>query len=334
MLIGRLFPGPKTSDRDFIPGPAAARGRGLARSSEVRARTRLSRENHFNYANALFIEPHDTSITSLCLPILAWHENKSNWGRSNSLIRLVYRPPIPQPVNRRSSTPHLRTSTMPPRRAPQNGYRRGGKQAYHGPRKAKTFASKSGTEATSADEKREAVKLAHSIDEAQGFARYESGKKRTGWLVNLKSTSIEDEKVPEGRAGLDCYFIEEDGGTFKATLEYDPYFLVAVKRGHEAEAEEWLKRAPGGGVVKSLKKVDKEDLQMPNHLLGYRRTFFELRFSNVGDLLAARRDIMPIAERNKKNMNAMDTYAEVARYVIFEGPEVNQCHQGFAESNS
>jgi DNA polymerase epsilon subunit 1 len=148
-----------------------------------------------------------------------------------------------------------------------------------------------------------------------GFARYESGKKKVGWLVNIKATSIEDEKNIDGRAGLDCYFIEETGDTFKATLEYEPYFLVAVKRGHEAEAEEWLKRAPGGGVVKSLRKVEKEDLQMPNHLLGYRRTFFELRFANVNDLLAARRDIMPIAEKNKKNMNAMDTYAEVARYV-------------------
>ncbi|KAH6721590.1 hypothetical protein BKA61DRAFT_700280 [Leptodontidium sp. MPI-SDFR-AT-0119] len=197
-------------------------------------------------------------------------------------------------------------------RMPKNGYRRGGKQAYHGPRKAKTFTASKGNEATSSDEKREAVRLAHSIDEAQGFARYESGKKKTGWLVNVKPTSVEDPKIANGRAALDCYFLEDDGGTFKATLEYDPYFLVAVKRGHEAEAEEWLKRAPGGGVVKSLRKVEKEDLQMPNHLLGYRRTFFELRFANVSDLLAARRDIMPIAEKNKKNMNAMDTYAEVA----------------------
>jgi len=206
---------------------------------------------------------------------------------------------------------------------PKNGYRRGGKQAYHGPRKAKTFAATKGSvnEATSSDEKREATRLAHSIDEAMGFARYESGKKKVGWLVNLHSTSIEDDKVLDGRAGVDCYFIEEDGGTFKATLEYDPYFLVAVKRGHEAEAEEWLKRAPGGGVVKSLKKVEKEDLQMPNHLLGYRRTFFQLNFNNVFDLLAARRDIMPIAEKNKKNMNAMDTYAEVARYVLNGGNE-------------
>jgi DNA polymerase epsilon subunit 1 len=211
---------------------------------------------------------------------------------------------------------------MPAPRMPKNGFRRGGKQAYHGPSKTKTFtASKSGREGTSSAEKLEANKLAHSIDEAQGFARYESGKKKTGWLVNLHSTTIEDSKIPDGRAGLDCYFIEEDGGTFKATLEYDPYFLVAVKRGHEAEAEEWLKRSPGGGVVKSLRKVEKEDLQMPNHLLGYRRTFFELRFNNVSDLLAARRDIMPIAERNKKNMNAMDTYAEVARYVSLSGPD-------------
>jgi len=202
---------------------------------------------------------------------------------------------------------------MPATRMPKNGYRRGGKQAYHGPRKAKTFAPSNRNEATSTDEKREATSLANSIDEAMGFARYESGKKRAGWLCNIKPTTIEDDKIPDGRAGLDCYFIEEDGSTFKATLEYDPYFLVAVKRGHEPEAEEWLKRAPGGGVVKSLRKVEKEDLQMPNHLLGYRRTFFELRFSNVNDLLAARRDIMPIAEKNKKNMNAMDTYAEVAR---------------------
>ncbi|KAH6682482.1 hypothetical protein B0J14DRAFT_498725 [Halenospora varia] len=201
---------------------------------------------------------------------------------------------------------------MPGPRMPKNGYRKGGKQAYHGGSKTKTFTSSNRNEATSADEKREAVKLGNSIDEAMGFARYDSGKKKVGWLVNLKPTTMEDDKIPEGRTGLDCYFIEEDGGTFKATLEYDPYFLVAVKRGYEPEAEEWLKRAPGGGVVKSLKKVEKEDLKMPNHLLGYRRTFFELRFHNVNDLLAARRDIMPIAEKNKKNMNAMDTYAEVA----------------------
>ncbi|CAJ2509442.1 Uu.00g144680.m01.CDS01 [Anthostomella pinea] len=201
-------------------------------------------------------------------------------------------------------------------RRPQKGYaRRGGKQAYHGPSRARTFAaSTTRTEATSADEKLERAQLAQQIDESMGFARYESGRRKEGWLVNVQPTTIglDDERVPGGRAALDCYFIEEDGQTFKATVEYEPYFLIAVRRGHESEVEEWVKRVPGGGVVRTVKKVEKEDLSMPNHLLGYRRTFLELRFGNVQDLMSARRDIMPIAEKNRKAMGTVDVYAEVA----------------------
>ncbi|KAK4155667.1 hypothetical protein C8A00DRAFT_13335 [Chaetomidium leptoderma] len=200
-------------------------------------------------------------------------------------------------------------------RRPRGGYRRGGKAAYHGSR-TRTFAASSNArgEATSIDEKWERTALAHQIDENMGFSRYDAGRKREGWLVNIQATSIDDPRVPGGggRAALDGYFIEEDGSTFKATVEFEPYFLIACRKGHEGEVEEWCKRVPGGGVVKGIKRLEKEDLKMPNHLLGYRRTFLELRFHNVQDLMAARRDIMPIAEKNKKGMDAMDTYAEVA----------------------
>jgi len=167
------------------------------------------------------------------------------------------------------------------------------------------------TEATSQDERRQATRLADSIDEAMGFGRYDSGKKRVGWLYNMHSTSVEDPTIPGGRAGVDFYFIGEDGDNFKATVEYDPYFLIAVKRGREAEVEEWCKRM-FEGLVKQVNRVDKEDLQMPNHLLGYRRTFLQLCFANVSNLLAVRRAILPIAEKNKEKVDAMDTYAEVA----------------------
>ncbi|KAL9051838.1 MAG: hypothetical protein Q9162_005779 [Coniocarpon cinnabarinum] len=174
------------------------------------------------------------------------------------------------------------------------------------------------SEATSQNEKAEAVALAHGIDERMGFARYESGKPKLGWLCNMHSTSVYEsgnnsgrERVPGGRAGVDFYFIEEDGGTFKATLEYDPYFLIAVRRGKEAEVEEWIRRT-FEGLVKSLTRVDKEDLKMPNHLLGYRRTLLELRFVNVTDLLSVRKIIMPIAEKNRGKVSALDAYAEVA----------------------
>jgi DNA polymerase epsilon subunit 1 len=205
-----------------------------------------------------------------------------------------------------------------PRRQGQT-YRRLGKngQTSYGPRKPQTIEASSlrRTELTSQNEKIEATRLAHSIDESMGFARFESGRRRVGWLCNMKSTSIEDEKVPGGRAGVDFYFIGDDGDTFKATMEYDPYFLLCVKRGREAEVEEWCKRA-FEGLVKGIKRVEKEDLQMPNHLLGYRRTLLQLTFANVPDLLAVRKVLSPIAEKSKKNVNEMETYAEVARYEL------------------
>lgn len=205
--------------------------------------------------------------------------------------------------------------------------RRGGLRKYeHNYRSAKpSFHSRSvkrfdhstirGGEATSQDEKFQAIRIANNIDESMGFSRYESGKKRIGWLYNMHSTIIEDEKHPGGRAGVDYYFLEDEGGSFKATIEYDPYFLVAVRKGKEAEVEDWCRRK-FEGIVKALGRVEKEDLQMPNHLLGYRRIYLRLAFENVGDLLAARKILLPIAEMNGKKMSAMDSYAEVARYVV------------------
>ncbi|KAI4165047.1 MAG: hypothetical protein LQ342_001324 [Letrouitia transgressa] len=166
-------------------------------------------------------------------------------------------------------------------------------------------------DATPQDSKIQATRLAHEIDESMGFERYVSGKRRIGWLCNMQSTSIEDDKIPGGRAGVDYYFLEDDGGSFKATVEYDPYFLIAVARSKEAEVEEWCRRK-FEGLVKRVIRVEKEDLQMPNHLLGYKRTFLRLTFANVGNLLNVRKVIMPLAESNKKGMSAMDTYVEIA----------------------
>ena len=187
-------------------------------------------------------------------------------------------------------------------------------KASSNPRRTKTVDASTlrATEATSQDEKIQATRLAHTIDESMGFARYDSGRKKVGWLCNMHSTTVEDEKVPGGHAAVDYYFLEEDGGSFKASVDYDPYFLIAVKRGKEAEVEEWCRRK-FEGMIKGVKRIEKEDLQMPNHLLGYRRPFLQLTFANVGDLLGVRKIIMPVAEKNKKSMNAMDTYAEVAR---------------------
>ncbi|RPA99229.1 DUF1744-domain-containing protein [Choiromyces venosus 120613-1] len=200
----------------------------------------------------------------------------------------------------------------------RGGYRRGGGGGGRGRgggrfQKTKTIAANSllATDGTSGEERFEFTRLANDIDERMGFPRFEAGPKKVGWLVNMKSTILEDDQVTGGKAGVDFYFLDDYGGSFKATLLYDPYFLIATKHGNEPEVEEWLRRK-FEGIIKKTSRLTKEDLRMPNHLLGYRRTFIKLEFANVSDLLAARKVLLPIAEKNRKNVNAMDAYAEVA----------------------
>ncbi|KAK4497559.1 hypothetical protein PRZ48_012010 [Zasmidium cellare] len=189
------------------------------------------------------------------------------------------------------------------------------------------FGSLRSSETTSNNERIEATRLVNRIDDGQGFERFEAGKKRVGWLCNMHSTAIEDSKIPGGRAAVDFYFIGDQGETFKAAVEYQPYFLIAVKKGKEPEVEEWVRRGHEG-LVRGVERVDKEDLKMPNHLLGYRRTFLKLLFANVNDLLAVRREITPIAEKNKSKVSAMDTYAEVANanagFDLFDDDEADR----------
>lgn len=59
-------------------------------------------------------------------------------------------------------------------------------------RKTKTIAASSllATDGTSSgEEKFEAIRLANEIDERMGFARFESGPRKVGWLINMHSVS-------------------------------------------------------------------------------------------------------------------------------------------------
>lgn len=65
------------------------------------------------------------------------------------------------------------------------------------------------------------------------------------------------------------------------------------------------------GLICRITREKKEDLKLPNHLMGHRRLFLELHFRNVSDLLTVRRDIMPLALANSAKRDAVDAYAEV-----------------------
>jgi hypothetical protein len=48
-------------------------------------------------------------------------------------------------------------------------------------------------------------------------------------LLTVSQTVIKDPDVAGGKAAVDFYFIEDDGGMFKCTYLYEPYFYIVCK---------------------------------------------------------------------------------------------------------
>ncbi|KII85363.1 hypothetical protein PLICRDRAFT_700901 [Plicaturopsis crispa FD-325 SS-3] len=159
-------------------------------------------------------------------------------------------------------------------------------------------------------ERFEQVRLNDEIDEKLGFARVQEGAQRDGWLVNMHPTVMKDADWPSGKAAVDFYFIQDDGGMFKCTFQYEPYFYIACKNGMETTVEEYLLKKYEGLICR-ITRERKEDLKLPNHLMGHRRLYLQLSFRNVSDLLAVRREIVPLALANGAKRDAVDAYAEV-----------------------
>ncbi|GEM10836.1 DNA polymerase epsilon catalytic subunit A [Rhodotorula toruloides] len=166
------------------------------------------------------------------------------------------------------------------------------------------------TEGTRDDDRIEDARVWDELDHKLGFAKFQEGLKRQGWLVNMKETLVPDDSKTSARAGVDYYFIQDDGGMFKATLAYEPYFYLATRSGYEGVVEEWLIRKYEDLITK-VSRVRKEDLKLPNHLMGYRRDYISLAFRNQTDLFTVRRDLLPLATKNREMLDAVDTYAEV-----------------------
>lgn len=123
------------------------------------------------------------------------------------------------------------------------------------------------------------------IDEIFGFEKMKSDKPRLGWLLNYLPTTMYDE-LGMKRSGIDLYFIDREGGNFKASLYFEPYFYVdACDSTRIMEIQQHLSKRLEGCRVEIM---DKEDLDMANHLSGKMHRFLKLSFSEVSDLVAAK----------------------------------------------
>uniref|UniRef100_A0A8C0HBU2 DNA polymerase epsilon catalytic subunit n=1 Tax=Chelonoidis abingdonii TaxID=106734 RepID=A0A8C0HBU2_CHEAB len=155
------------------------------------------------------------------------------------------------------------------------------------------------------------------LDAQFGFERAKEPGEKTGWLVNMHPTEVldDDKRLV---SSVDYYFIQEDGSRFKVALPYKPYFYIATRKGCEREVSSFLSKKYQGKIAK-LETVPKEDLDLPNHLVGLKRNYIKLSFNTVDDLVKVRREISPAVKKNRERDQARDTYTSMLSSALIGG---------------
>ena len=184
-----------------------------------------------------------------------------------------------------------------------------------------TFITKS--ERTKQREREQRDKDDAESDARYGFDHHMSIDSRTAFLFNVRASTLTESGSGVGVTSnashgsfscLECFFVCEDGSTFKASIQHFPYFYIllapstttssssaASAHSDYLEAESYLMRRYEG-LLLSCQPVEVEDLSLLNHLSGLRRTYVKLSFRNVADLMTVRNSLLYIVQQNKKTI--------------------------------
>uniref|UniRef100_A0A915HL00 DNA polymerase epsilon catalytic subunit n=1 Tax=Romanomermis culicivorax TaxID=13658 RepID=A0A915HL00_ROMCU len=149
----------------------------------------------------------------------------------------------------------------------------------------------------------------NQIDLKFGFTIFKEARTKVAWLMNMHPAEVitEDNQF---LSAVNYYFIEENGDRFKISLPYKPYLYVATVEHCEKEASLYLSKKYAGDLTE-IEIVAKDDLNLPNHLIGLQRTFLKLSFLNVQNLTKVKRDLMPKIRKNREKQKSKSDYADM-----------------------
>ncbi|KAL9693094.1 hypothetical protein quinque_012379 [Culex quinquefasciatus] len=157
------------------------------------------------------------------------------------------------------------------------------------------------------------------IDLKYGFERVKDTQERTGYLVNMHSTEIlnQDRRLV---AALDLYFLQMDGTRYKMTVVFAPYLLLITREGHALEVAKFLAKKYSGQLLR-CEHVQKEDLDLPNHLSGLKQNLLKLTFANTGQMQKVRKDLAAAVRKNKERDKANTYYMQMLSSSLAVGGE-------------
>ncbi|VDK84402.1 unnamed protein product [Litomosoides sigmodontis] len=135
-----------------------------------------------------------------------------------------------------------------------------------------------------------------------------------------------DEETKKIIAICDFYFLQEDGERFKISYPFRPYLYIATLPSFEHQVLSYLSRKYGSLITTDI--VEKEDLDLKNHLSGLKRTYLKISFPSLNELLKFKKDITPILKRNQEREKQTTSYTNLltrhlgSRKVVFDEGDV------------
>lgn len=121
-------------------------------------------------------------------------------------------------------------------------------------------------------------------------------------------------------AALDLYFLQMDGTRYKMTVVFAPYLLLITREGHALEVAKFLAKKYSGQLLR-CEHVQKEDLDLPNHLSGLKQNLLKLTFANTGQMQKVRKDLAAAVRKNKERDKANTYYMQMLSSSLAVGGE-------------
>ncbi|CAN6479373.1 unnamed protein product [Victoria cruziana] len=143
-----------------------------------------------------------------------------------------------------------------------------------------------------------------------GFDLFSEGETRLGWLLSFSSSSLEHQDTGKTYSCVDLYFVSQDGSTFKSKYRFSPYFYAATKEKSELDVEAHLRRRYEG-KISNTEIVEKEDLDLKNHLSGLHKRYLKISFDTVQQLMHVKNDLLHVVERNQSKIEAAEAYGSL-----------------------
>ena len=145
-------------------------------------------------------------------------------------------------------------------------------------------------------------------------------------MLKIGPTSTVNRETGQSQAALGLYFLQADGACFKCVRTYEPYFFLLVKEKYLAEVEEFLRRT-FGKEISSISTVEKEDLDLVNHLSGLKRRYMKVGFLTIQALLSVRGKLMGKIKKNRRRLGIEETYSDMHQGDAFDQDGGEAGHQ-------